>query len=245
MIDVGTLLKKKRGRRRKVATAIAVAYIRVSTEEQANGPEAQRAALEAYAVAQGLTIARWCSDIGISGGAPLDERPALLEAFEALKAEKAAVLLVAKRDRLARDTMAAAMVTRLIEREGCRIESADGAGNGDSPEAVMMRGMIDLFAQYERACIRARTKAALAAKKKRGERVGQVPYGYRVAADGSTLEPEPVEQAIINRIRAELRDGWSLTSITDQLNADGVPARGKRWHRNTVLRIAERERVAA
>ncbi len=74
------------------------------------------------------------------------------------------MLLVAKRDRLARDVVVAAMVDRLAERHGARVLAADGTGNGDGPEAMLMRGIVDVFAQYERALIRARTKAALAVK---------------------------------------------------------------------------------
>jgi len=41
------------------------------------------------------------------------------------------------------------------------------------------------------------TKAALGAKKARGERVGEIPYGYRLATDGVHLEPDQAEQAVI------------------------------------------------
>lgn len=38
--------------------------------------------------------------------------------------------------------------------------TADGAGNGEGPEAALMRTLLDTFAAYERALIRARTRAA-------------------------------------------------------------------------------------
>ena len=50
---------------------------------------------------------------------------------------------------------------------------------GTTGEAQLMRGIVDLFAQYERAIIRTRTKAALAVKIARGERVGGI--GHIVA----------------------------------------------------------------
>src|SRR5204862_6543407 len=110
-------------------------------------------------------------------------RPGLLAAIDAVRAHGAGVLVVAKRDRLARDGLTAALVERLCEREAAGIQAADGAGNGEGPEAQLLRGIVDLFAQYERAVIRARTKAALAVKKARGERTGGVPLG-RVATCG-------------------------------------------------------------
>jgi len=62
-----------------------------------------------------------------------------------------------------------------------------GVGNGNGPEAQLMRTMIDAFAAYERALIRARTKAALAAKAARGERTSlHAPYGWRVGGEDLT-----------------------------------------------------------
>jgi hypothetical protein len=38
-------------------------------------------------------------------------------------------------------------------------------------------------------------------KRANGERVGTVPFGYRMAADGLHLEADPAEQGILSRIR--------------------------------------------
>jgi DNA invertase Pin-like site-specific DNA recombinase len=132
------------------------------------------------------------------------------------------------------------MVERLAERHGARVVSADGAGNGDDPAAILMRRMVDAFAEYERALIRARTRSALAVKAARGERVGAIPYGFR-ALEGGHLEGEPAEQAILTRVRALRASGATFQSIVDTLNAAGVPARGKRWHLATVHALATRE----
>ncbi len=51
-----------------------------------------------------------------------------------------------------------------------------------------MRLIIDCFAEYERATIGARTRAALQAKKARAERAGELPYGWRLG-DGPKLIP--------------------------------------------------------
>jgi len=102
----------------------------------------------------------------------------LLEALAALKEHGAGVLLVAKRDRLARDSMTAAMVERLCERSGAIVRTADGAGDGDGPEAVLMRRMVDAFAEHERLLIKARTKAAMAVKRSRDERISREAYEY-------------------------------------------------------------------
>ena len=49
----------------------------------------------------------------------------------------------------------------------------------DDPSSILMRRMIDAFAEYEKLIIGARTKSGLAAKRRRGEKTGgMVPYGF-------------------------------------------------------------------
>src|SRR4030095_4225281 len=96
-----------------------------------------------------------------------------------------------------------AMIERLVAKRGGRVISAAGEGTeSDDPAGVLMRRLIDSFAEYERLIISARTRAALAAKRRRGERVSRfAPYGFRFASDGRTVEPEPVEQPTLARIQ--------------------------------------------
>src|SRR5215469_9398058 len=125
-----------------------IGYIRASTEDQSLGPEAQRTALEKWCQSHGAELVATFEDLGVSGGLELDKRPGLLAALDALRDNRAAVLLVAKRDRLARDVMVAAMVNRLAEKAGAQVLSADGVGNGDEPEALLMRNIGNAFAEY-------------------------------------------------------------------------------------------------
>lgn len=102
----------------------------------------------------------------------------------------------------------------------------------------MMRGIVDVFAQYERALIRARTKAALAVKRSRGEYVGSVPFGFRLAADGVHLESDAAEQAIVASVRGLAADGVSLRGIVARLAANGTKSRsGKPLALTQVARI--------
>lgn len=218
----------------------AVAYLRVSTDEQTLGPEAQRAAIEAWAARESVLVVAWHVDHGVSGAAPIDKRPGLLAALEALREHRAGVLLAAKRDRLARDVVAAATIERMAAKAGARVVTSDGVSTADTPEGMLMRTLIDAFAQYERALIAARTTAALAAKRRKGERVGQVPYGYRLADGGLRIAPEAAEQDVMARVQAMRDEGETIEGIASRLNAEGVPARGRRWHATTVRRILVR-----
>ena len=219
-----------------------VGYVRVSTDGQDLGPEAQREALERWCTAEGARLVAVLEDRGVSGGAELERRPGLLAALEAVRAHGAGVLLVAKRDRLARDVVVAATIARVALRNGAEVVAADGVGNGDSPADEFMRTVVDGAAQYERALIRARTRAALAVKRTRGEKTGgSVPFGYRLAADGVHLEPDETEQQVVELVKQLRGDGLSLRAVVERLNADRVPARGRRWHKTSVIRILDRE----
>lgn len=230
-----------RRRNRTAEPHRVVGYVRVSTDEQALGPEAQRLALSRWCAANGSELVAVLEDLGVSGGLELHKRPGLLAALDALRDHHATVLLVAKRDRLARDVMVAAMLGRLAEKAGAQVLSADGTGNGDGPEELLMRNIVNAFAEYERALIRARTRAAMAVKGSKGERTGEVPFGYRLAVDGVRLEALPAEQSIIAAVRQLRREGLSIRAIAARLNAQGIAARGTRWHATSIARLLERE----
>ena len=87
---------------------------------------------------------------------------------------------------------------------------------------------------------RALTRAALGVKKARGERVGELPLGRTVGADGVALVTNPVEAAAINEVKRLRAEGLSVRGIADELNRRGVPARGERWHATTVQRLVRR-----
>jgi DNA invertase Pin-like site-specific DNA recombinase len=74
-----------------------VAYVRVSTDtdRQALGAQAQRASIEQWAAKNGVTISAWFVE-EVSGGAPLDKRPKLLEAIATVAAVGAGVMVMAE-----------------------------------------------------------------------------------------------------------------------------------------------------
>ncbi len=203
----------------------AVAYIRVSTERQELGPEAQRAAIERWAGANGIAIVAWHVDQGVSGATELADRPGMVAALADLRAVGAGVLVAAKRDRIARDPMVARHIGLAAKVAGATLRTADGVGDASGPEGVLMTGMVDLFAEHERLLIGARTKAALAAKAVKGERVGTVPYGYAVAADGKTLVADAAEQEVLAVVRELRAAGLSVRAIVGALAAKGIVSR--------------------
>jgi len=166
-------------------SARAIGYARVSTDHQRDsglGIDAQRTAIVQTAERLRLPLAVTFTEAGLSGSLGIDDRPALADALNALR--RGDVLIVAKRDRIARDAFVSVLIEREAAKKGARIVSAAGEGTEtDDPAAVFTRRILDAVAELERALTAARTRAALRAKRARGERAGCEPYGYRVNGD--------------------------------------------------------------
>jgi DNA invertase Pin-like site-specific DNA recombinase len=218
---------------------LAVGYCRVSTADQANGLAAQRDAIERWALTQGVTIVAWFLDEGVSGGAPLDERLGLMDALAALKLHNAGKLLCARRDRVARDVSLAAAIEKLCREASATIVTADGIDASDSPEAALVRTILDAMSAYERALIKARTRAALRVKKAKGERVGSVPFGFATDGGGRLVLCEREQTALV-RMRELAAKGSSQRTICRVLTVEGHKPRGMRWNVTTVSRVLRR-----
>lgn len=205
------------------------------------GLESQKEAILRVAKRMSVNIAKFFLDEAVSGSVSVDKRLGLMSAIDAL--EKSDILIVAKRDRLARDTMLSCWIEKEVQKRGCRIISASGEGTeSDSATNILMRRIIDAFAEYERQVIRARTKAALQAKRKRGEKLGGLlQYGYYLDSDGKTLIKDKQEQNNIVLIRKLRNDGLTLQGISDELHKRNIMSKtGKRWTRQAVSNICKR-----
>lgn len=222
-----------------------VAYLRVSTDEQASsglGLESQRESILRTSERLNVPILDYFTDEGISGSAGVEKRLGLMSAIETLN--KGDFLVVAKRDRIARDTMLSCWIEKEVQKRGARIISASGEGTeSDSPTDILMRRIIDAFSEYERQVIRARTKAALKAKRSRGEKTGGiVEYGFKLDSDGKTLIKDEFEQNVISEIVSMRKQGFKLQQIANHLDSQGIKSKtGKKWNCMSVSNIYKRQ----
>jgi DNA invertase Pin-like site-specific DNA recombinase len=221
-------MSKSKSKKPVTDAAKAVAYIRVSTDEQHLGPEAQLAAINIWANRYNVTVVAVHRDIGVSGATPLADCTGLMAALEDIKVHGAGLLVVAKRDRLARDVMKSAMAEARAEALGGRIVSAAGEGDGTDPAAKLMRTIINAFAEYELLIIKARTTAALAVKKTKGERIGGIPYGFS-DVDGK-LVPNEDERMVIRLAKELSSNGVSMRGICAKFASEGTVFRNFSWH---------------
>src|SRR5215213_6077825 len=162
-------------RTKNAPASTAVAYLRVSTDEQAEsgaGLDAQRAAIEAEATRRGWTITEWHVDAGVSGKS-LNGRPALADALDAVRGRRAAALVVAKLDRLSRSLLDFAGLMADAQREKWNLVALDLGIDLSTPAGEFMASVMASAAQWERRIIGQRTKDALAARKAAGVRLGR------------------------------------------------------------------------
>ena len=226
----------------------AVAYLRVSTDRQADegfGLEVQEAAVRRWARLNKVRLAFVVRDEGRSGAADVIDRPGLAEAIGHVRAGRAQALVVPRLDRLARDLVLQEWIRADLIRMGAELRSASPAedlylrNDPDDPTGTLVRQILGAVAQYERAMIRLRMDAGKARKRQTGGYIGgQPPYGFR--AIGHDLVPNLEEQREVQRMRRWRREGKSLREIATRLNDEGVPARRGRWHPQTVARVLER-----
>lgn len=212
-----------------------VAYYRVSTAKQGHsglGLEAQQQAVRQYLNGGAWELVGEFTEVE-SG--KRDDRPQLAAALAACRRFKA-TLVIAKLDRLARNV---AFIANLMEA-GTDFVAVD------MPEAnKLVLHIMAAMAQHEREAISTRTKAALAAAKARGTKLG----GFRGItvnqALGTQANAEKAKAWAQGEIGQEVADmkarGWGLWEIAHHLNDLGVKTRrGGDWQATTVKRVLDK-----
>jgi site-specific DNA recombinase len=221
-----------------------VAYLRVSTEEQAKeglSLEAQRRKVEAWAELHGAELVAVLVDEGRS--AKNLNRPALQEALGLLRSGSADSLLVCKLDRLTRSVRdLLGLVDELFSRDGAGLVSINEDINTTSAAGRMVLTMMGAMAEWERAVIGERTAEALAVLKADGIHAGRSGLGWRRLESTDehgrrVLAVEPTERAAIERARQLRAEGLALRAIAERLTAEGHKTkRGGTWYAASVAR---------
>jgi DNA invertase Pin-like site-specific DNA recombinase len=218
----------------------AIAYYRVSTQRQGRsglGIEGQRAQVEQFAKAEGFDLIAEHVEIETGKGADaLDRRPKLAQALEQARREGCPVI-VAKLDRLSRDV---AFISGLMASRVPFIV-ADLGADADP----FMLHLYAALAEKERRLISERTRAALAARKQSGARLGNTSTPALAAEKGrrvSLEEADQFAQQTLPVIRTIQKAGiTSLRGIAAALDARGVrTARGGRWQVSNVRNVLAR-----
>ena len=157
-------------------------------------------------------------------------RPSAARLLDLVKARKVDAVIVHKLDRLTRSVRDLADLLDLFDRCGVALVSVTESLDTSSAAGRLVLNIMVSVGQWEREVIGERTRDALQAKKARGERVGTVPFGYQLAADGVALEESPAEQRVLHTLRDLRGQGHTLRTIADELNQQGFTTRnGSPW----------------
>lgn len=220
-----------------------IGLTRVSTKEQGktkNGLEAQEAAIRAFAEYNGYEVLEIITEV-VSGAAELEDRPGLAAAIAKAAKSKDTYVVVNKLDRLSRD---AAFILNLMKTKARFIVTE----LGEDVDPFMLH-IYAAVAEKERITIGMRTRAALAAKKARGEALGA---SVTVLAKATAKSNEAVSAKadafaakIMPNLSRMLAKGMTLREMAEELNASGTKtARGGLWYPTTVKNIVDRVGVA-
>jgi DNA invertase Pin-like site-specific DNA recombinase len=229
-----------------MATGKFISYLRVSTDKQGRsglGLEAQREAVTRY-----LNDGDWKLIKGYleTESGKRSDRPQLAAALKHAKAV-GATLVFAKLDRLTRNVdLLRSLVASYVDLVFCDLPHVPAGAMG----RFLLTQMASV-AELEAGLISERTKAALAAAKARGVKLGN-PNGARALRGKQTGNAEAVAaikeraQEHAENLRAILADvraqgATSVRQIADALNSrDILTPRGGRWHATSVVRLVER-----
>ncbi|WP_373427898.1 recombinase family protein [Arthrobacter globiformis] len=216
-------MEKARDGQRK---PLALAYIRVSTLEQAEqgaSLEAQKNVLTAEAAIRNWDV-EVIADEGVS--AKSLKRPGLQMALAKLDSGEADYLLSVRLDRVSRSVSDFAGLLDRAGRKGWglallspNIDTSDAAGR-------FTGNVLASAAQYERELNGARTREGMAQRRAEGVKLGR---------------PRSLATGVSDEIVSLHRHGRSLSGIARELNDRGVPTAqgGARWYAATVKRIID------
>jgi DNA invertase Pin-like site-specific DNA recombinase len=223
---------------------LAVTYRRVSSADQRDhgyGLDAQSTAVREFVRRAGLSVVGEFSDPGVSGTVPLEDRPGLSAALDAVLRTGAGALVVARHDRLARDTLQALLIERAFANARSRILYADGS-NGESDTDHFTRTVLHAAAeQAKRETVR-RLRAGREAKRERNPAAyvgGRPAFGYRADPETRELGVDPDAAGVVRAIFKMARRGESVRSISARLDAER--AGDRRWHPTAVARVLAHE----
>ena len=216
-----------------------VAYYRVSTAQQGAsglGLDAQREAVARHVAGAGGQLVAEFEEVE-SG--KKNDRVEIARALAACRLSRA-TLIIAKLDRLARNV---AFISSLMESNVDFVAC-------DNPHATRLTiHILAAVAEHEREMISARTKAALAAAKARGVKLGNPHlrpgdrFAARSARAARTEHAKEHAADVLPYIAAAQKAGCrSLGEIARALTARGIdtPAGGFTWNGTQVRRILAR-----
>jgi DNA invertase Pin-like site-specific DNA recombinase len=130
------------------------------------------------------------------------------------------------------------VLLELFEKQKVALISVAESLDTGSAAGRLVITIMGAVSQWDREAIVERTRDAMRHKRSPGERVGNIAFGSRLAADGEHLEHDPVEQKALAEIRRLRAEGTTLRGIAAALNHKALRTRrGTPWRLQSVARV--------
>ena len=199
-------------------------YIRVSTDRQAEEGEslgAQQRTIEGYAMMRGLEMDNIFVERGVSGSKPLGMRPEGARLLSVI--EPGDTLITPKLDRLFRSANDALNVCDDLKSRDISLHMIDLGGDvTGSGISKLVFTILSAVAEAEAERTRERIREVKADQRERHRYLGgKVPFGWRLGPEGSLVEDEAEQQAIVRMARLRKR-GLSLRNIAVAMQKKGT-----------------------
>jgi DNA invertase Pin-like site-specific DNA recombinase len=200
--------------------------------------EAQHEKIRAMAIVQGVELLEVIVDGGES--AKTLNRPGMDRLLAAVEARAVQCIIIHKLDRLTRSVRDLGDLLERFERRKVALVSVTESLDTGTAAGRLVLNIMASVSQWEREAISDRTRDALSHKRARGERAGNVPYGFSLAADGKTLIPNEGERQVLALVRACHAARYPLRSIAQELNRWGMRTRaGGEWKHQYVAALVK------
>ena len=192
----------------------AYIYARFSSDNQREESiTAQIRAILEYCDTQGIKILQEFKDEAQS--ARTDKRPAFQDMFAMIKNRPADYLIVHKLDRFARNRADAAFYRSKLKEKGMKLVSVLERLD-DSPESIIMEGVIEAMNEYYSANLSRESKKGQKENILKGKRNGgKAPFGYTIVHQ-HLIPNEDAER--VRQLFRMYADGEKLAEIGRRLN---------------------------
>jgi DNA invertase Pin-like site-specific DNA recombinase len=217
-------------------TSHALAYLRTSSAANVGGDSdvRQRIAIEGYAKLHGLDLVGEFYDAAVSGADPVETRPGFAKMLDRIEGNGVRLVIVEDASRFARDLVAQELGVLLMQSRGVRVVTSNGDDltNTTDPARIMMRQVAGAFAQYEKARLVGKLRAARDRK--------SAAAGKRIEGQKGFAGHRPEIYSELSIIHAANPDA-PMRVLSDRLAAAGyLTSTGKTFAPNQIARLLSR-----
>jgi DNA invertase Pin-like site-specific DNA recombinase len=204
----------------------AMAYMRTSSSanvgQDKDSELRQRAAIEGYAKAGDIVILEWFYDAAVKGSDPVASRPGFARMLDRIAGDGVRTILVESPDRFARDLAVQLAGHDFLKKMGVTIIPATAPDFflEDTPTAVLVRQVLGAIAQFEKANLVAKLKAA---------RDRKIAAGLKCGGRKSFAERDPRFVEAVRKLKRE-NPRLSLRKLAIQLQQQGHMMRNGRCY---------------